>query len=633
MSEREHFASALGNWTAITDGDGTVTVADSAAKMEMFGAAGGCGIYRALPHTKDHIFAACVRNSQQNPSVRLRILDKATAPVVESNTTINGYECFVLDFYVGSTTRGRMYYRDTGGTPQFWNNSTFAWTTTAVDGVPSVQFDDSHIIGYQWDATNARLRLFWINVSSGTTQTEACGPKLFGLTDWVNLSSIRGATSSTLWISLGHIFNNNAATGTCYVEWTRIDDGAKILCATNQAPSQGPYNQKLWESYGGRFWLPSGAAPQRTSLITYAGLQSWCAYHTQFSAGIQEDNGDLWHFFNGKATSGGANSIGVTKSTDGGLTWTPYASNPIITDGTASLAHMGCAKDMLEPDANKRYKIVVTAQSGGTEEIRLYTAAQPDTTSWTLEGVIAEPDGDSALGYGGTWMNPIHFNGEWLFISIGGGISTGEWLWRGPRLTVADLKKSPISLGLGAQNVSQVPSAISSTSRVVTVPDTTGFAEDGMVLIDDDTSVNDWAINRVRKVLSGTELELYHRTPGYASGCTINQADAGRIALMAIRYDSDRREWCFYITPFGWFFHYDNGGAVDARAEITGLAVSSSPLVAPTIDWFDTPQPWLARNDNQRSSENMTFYDKPVWGDLLHGHPKRSPRTRRALLR
>ncbi len=611
ISEREHFASTLGKWAAVTAGDGTVTVTDSMAKMDVFGAASsGAGILRAFPHVTNHIFAACVRNAQDNPNATLRILHTATTPTCDTAANLGAIENMGIDFNTVSGTRcPRIYYRQPNGTQQFWNDATKAWTTTStVASTPSGQNDSSLIYGYQWDVTNSRVRFFVIGAGAGTAQIEACGPKIFALTDWAPFSSIRDTGSTTLWLTIGKLNTDTNNTGNAVVEWTRIDDGPKIFAAANQATVLASnYSIKLWESYGGRFWLQSGSAPQRTSIVTQGGTQPWCSVQTQMGAGVTEDDGTMWLFFNGR--SGTNNSVGVTKSTDGGVTWTPFSGNPIIQQQTGtnlqSLGLISAVKDMLEPNPAKRYKMFVGALGAdANRRIFLYSASAPEST-WTQEGMLAGPDVDSPTGYPGVHMNPIYHDNTWHVFST-------FWRWSGPALNLASLVKSPHVFNLERQNVSHVASAISSTSRNVTVANSAGFIQDAMIIIDDDTNPSDWALNRVRKNVSGTVFEMYERTPGYAPNAKSNRLDAGDISLHRVSFDEARQEWCFYIGFFRVTATFNQGGTISVNIQTTGLAVADSPLAFPVIDWFDTPQVWLARDQNTGTSENMKFFDPPL---------------------
>lgn len=607
ISERQHFASTLGKWAAVTAGDGAVTVTDSTARIELFGAAAsGAGILRAFPHVTNHIFAACVRNAQDNPNATLRILHKASTPTCDTAANLAAIENIGIDFItVGGTRRPRIYYRQPNGVQQFWNDATKAWTTTATVGsTPSGQNDSSVIYGYQWDVTNARARLFVIGAGSGTAQIEACGPKIFALTDWIPFSSIRDTGSTTLWLTIGKLNTDTANTGNAVVEWTRIDDGPKIFAAANQATvTASNYSIKLWESYGGRFWLQSGSSPQRTSIVTQPGTQPWCSAQTQMGVGVLEDDGTMWFFFNGRSAQ--HNSIGVTKSTDNGVTWTPFSGNPIIPQQTGtnlqSLGIVAGVKDLLEPNPAKRYKLFVNALGADTfRRIYLYTAGAPDGT-WTQEGLLAGPDADSATGYPGPHMAPIYYNNTWY-------IFTTFWMWSGPALNLASLTKTPHVFNLEKQNISQVISAISSTSRSVTVANSAGFIEDAMIIIDDDNDPTAWALNRVRKNVNATTFEMYERTPGYAPNAKTNRLDAGDISLHHVMYDPVRQEWCFYIGFFRVTATFNQGGTIFVNIQTNGMATANSPLATPVIDWFDTPQVWLARDQNTGTSENMKFF-------------------------
>lgn len=611
ISEREHFASSLGKWAAVTAGDGTVTVTDSMARMEVFGAASsGAGILRRFPHVTNHIFAANIRNAQDNPNATLRILNKVTTPTCDTAANLGAIENMGIDFStVGGTRRPRIYYRQPAGTLQFWNDATKAWTSTStVASTPSGQNDSSLIYGYQWDVTNSRVRFFVIGAGSGSSQIEACGPKIFALTDWVPFSSIRDTGSTTLWITIGKLNSDTNNTGNAVVEWSRIEDGPKVYAAANQATvAASNYNIKLWESYGGRFWLQSGSSPQRTSLVTQGGTQPWCSAQTQMGAGITEDDGTMWFFFNGR--SGTNNSVGVTKSTDGGLTWTPFSGNPIIQQVTGTnlqnLGNISAVKDMLEPNPAKRYKLFVGALGADAgRRIFLYTASAPEST-WTQEGMLAGPDVDSPTGYAAIHMNPIYYNNTWH-------VFTPFWRWSGSALNLASLSKTAHVMGLEHQNISQVISAISSTSRNVTVANSAGFIQDAMIIIDDDTNPSEWAINRVRKNVSGTVFEMYERTPGYAPNAKTNRFDAGDMSLHHVSFDEVRQEWCFYVGFFRVTATFNQGGTIAVNIQTCGLAVASSPLGMPAIDWFDTPQVWLARDSNTGTSENMKFFDPPL---------------------
>jgi hypothetical protein len=324
-------------------------------------------------------------------------------------------------------------------------------------------------------------------------------------------------------------------------------------------------------------------------------------------AGVTDDDGTMWLFFNGRSAAN--NSVGVTKSTDGGVTWTPFSGNPIIQQVTGTnlqnLSNISAVKDMLEPNAAKRYKLFVGALGAdGNRRIFLYSASAPEST-WTQEGMLAGPDVDSPTGYAAIHMNPIYHNNTWH-------VFTPFWRWSGSQLNLASLVKSAHLLGLEHQNVSQVISAISSTSRTVTVANSAGFIEDAMIIIDDDTNPAEWALNRVRKNVNGTTFEMYERTPGYAPNAKSNRLDAGDVSMHHVSFDEARNEWCFYVGFFRVTATFNQGGTIAVNIQTCGLAVANSPLAMPAIDWFDTPQVWLARDQNTGTSENMKFFDPPL---------------------
>jgi hypothetical protein len=144
------------------------------------------------------------------------------------------------------------------------------------------------------------------------------------------------------------------------------------------------------------------------------------------------------------------------------------------------------------------------------------------------------------------------------------------------------------------------------SGRLVTLVSTAGFARDQLVVYDRDATANNYGLSRVRKVLSATQLELYHSMPGATATGQLRTANRGAEALQRVFRLED--EWGWITTAFKVFTSHPT---FQTHLETAALRRSASLPGTPTIDWLATPLVLLGRWNNGVSEENMRHLSAP----------------------
>ena len=205
---------------------------------------------------------------------------------------------------------------------------------------------------------------------------------------------------------------------------------------------------------------------------------------------------------------------------------------------------------------------------------------------------------------------PLGANGTYDDVSANGTVpffTNNQWeFWYGSRDTVGQAYASEISRaygnnitagGLTKDNAINPVVAKSRgprqtltaalNGRTVTVADTTGYAPDMLVLIkNQNTTQSDWVISRIRKVLSATQLELYHGLMGLTTTAKIFSYEAGGVSLHHVNQRSDGT-WEFYTSVFG--ICGPDTPTHAAFHESTVLLTSATLTGPKTTQWLDSP--------------------------------------------
>lgn len=617
MSFVEHFASGSlpSGWGAFASGNASHSYSDSKVTATWTaGAASASGLYYTTPLdlTKRQRWAVCRRTAQNSPHPYLRVVAKTGAPAADTRAN---YDARTLIRAIDSTQGSRVIqlsYRDTGGTYQHWNNSTFAWATGGIASTPTKTNDDYDIIGFEFDPNGGtpRMRLFVFHVASGASVTEAAGPKLFALTDWVNCSAMEDGSASELYVVVGWPENDFDLAGSYDIEWVAMDDGAVMHGVTNEKSSQGStYNLKHWSRLGvdGAIVLPDSRTAQ---LINLAG-QAWHANSVQFKSVLRASDGTVYVTYNGKASGAGDSSIGILSGSSLSAL-TDYASNPVImAAGTGNLKTLQMSvliEDFTDPDASRRWKLLVSA-FGADSKYRVYlftatAATGPLTAAWTNEGIFLDADGDDAAEGGNMHLRPVRIDGRFLVLYNAGLGPTTKVKWGlASQLSVGSLIKRGLLFD-GVSGDEMTPTSVAARTISGTVP--ASFVQDMMVLYDADATEDNWGVSRIRKVNAGS-VELYHYIPGASTAGRLRGLDAGAISVHDVREHAG--EWWLDVSFYQVF---NTHATFRAFCEVSGL-MRGPALTGPfAVDWFRTPQARWGRNNNERSSENIAWEGAPT---------------------
>lgn len=619
-------------WSSIVGGNASVFMYDSGAKLDSGSGAAADSAAITMPFDRTlgryQRITVCLRSDASAFRPQVALLYQVGGPTPDTAANVNGrLLCRSYTYSNAGLYYGSLTYWNTGGTANNWSDASKAWTTSNVGSTPQLsEADDYHIVGLDWDDVLDRVRLFWVHVATGTAFTsEAAGPKLFALTDWVDLATIRnGSATSDLHLVIGWLYNSvDLAGATQHIEWVRHEwaDELEYLFTNQKSVGSSTYTIKGWSGLAGGTWLPVS----RTGLAVDVAAATWKANTVHFHGAVYDPvSGLYWMAHDG--SDGTVRGIGlVSASSPTAEPWTNYASNPVIGQepgthrGSPQICTLTC--DYTDPDPQRRWKLCVTYNSDVDNKSRVYlwTAPQPDTTSWTLDGLLLDYEVSESTD--GPLLNapPVYLNGSWrLYYTIDAAtnpprnfVARSRELRAGTFVKDAALSYLPRSAG-----VEMTITSASSTSRVVDVTSTTGVQRDQLVCYDQDSTSDNFRYGRVRKVVSATQLELYHRMPGISTSGVLRTMNHGVSYPTHIRPRGDRWEW--RGTMFAAMrFH----ATFVANIETSALWWATNPdREDPVADWPRCPGPYLGRDNNSGSSENPTYADRPV-------HPYTQPLT------
>lgn len=607
MSFFDHFSGSsldTTRWTAITNASGTVTVTDSYVYCNcVTTAANAAAIYLNTPISlaTSQTISVCysLDSIATNRQHRIFLIDKATVPACEA---VAAFQARVL-IQLGSINGNSMAlsYTDSGGTVQYWDESTDSWTAVAT-GYNVAIAADYYEMGIENDAVNSRFRLFGVHYTTIAGYSVDAGKKLFALTGWVNWSSARARPNSQ-YLVIGEPYTDNQSGGS-KTEWVRVADGTKQYAYTNSknAVSGGYVIRANW-SYDGKYFVP---IDQSTTIEgASANLKDpWVVY----------DGTTYWLFCR---SNGAAKSVVLYSSTD--------------PEGTFTLVGT-----LLAPGVNESYffphvyytpwdihpwqmlvNVTDTSASPPTQIMR-YAWANTANGTWTVGG--------TALGLGAVGADDedgnaggvaVRENGQWAVYYTGLNSST-KWIGglRATGTTLASLTRDGVSGRLQPQNQSEAIT-VNLGGNTATMASTTGFSQDQMVYAKNSDSDQDlWNGTKVRKVNTNTSLELYFGVYGYttASAALIIGGQAGAEQIRDIKVQSDGSTY-IYLTQFqvaGYEAASYNIFAEESTLLIVPAGTSLSSMTQSMISWQDSPTVMRGSWANIRSNENISLVHTSV---------------------
>lgn len=636
----DHFDGSLdtSKWTALTSGTGAVTVTDSYLRMVAPAASAAAVYYNTkLDKTKSQLWQVCwaqqgIGGSGEGP-IDLMLMNGGSAPAADTKANINA-KTLVRSIWADIGVRANeVIYYDSGGTKQRWDPTTPAWASAFQVARSPLQDDDYYITVLELDGPNARWRVMGLGQAFATAGTYAFdqGWRLFYLSDWVNWSATRSNTD--VWLTLGSPFTDlTGSTVETRVEWVRY--------------AEAPAGNSVIDAFLASKEGVAGVADHRIKHVySFDGLsfvpQDRTTWALNLGAGGTVDDGELqrpravwdgastdWLFYVGNDGTATGNTICVASATHAvpqNNTWTKYASNPILTfgaggaDDETSLMSPAVVYDLDDTDSSKRWKMLYIGfrASDGKSQIMYATAPGP-TGPWTKQGTVLALGSGGSYDEGSLWDPVIvRHAGQWEVWYEAHDATDQITLRRatGPSLGSLTKDTADYTMALASAKQALTANLTSAPGRTVTVGSTTGFVKDASVVLSQSNVKEDYAFSKIRKIVSGTVLELYHGLTGFttATPAKIWQRDGGknRSPRVIVKVGD---EWWFYTTFWDpWSFASDDAsyGALD-EAMYLGKHSGAGPADAiAAIVHEANPVAWRGFNQDQRSHENMTLVDGP----------------------
>lgn len=632
----DHFpgSSLNARWTALTSGTGTVTVTDSYVSTASGATLGAAGLYlnTKLDKTKSQLWLACVSGQHlSGASNVLEVVNKATAPVADTqaNFTLNTRIAFW--HLSGASSNGIwLVYYDSTHADQRWDGVTNAWVNGFGGSlsVTPVKSDDYYILGLEIDAPGARFRMLAYGINSTGGYVFDQGPYLTAMTDWVLFSALE--TNTDLWLVIGSAYTDWTASREWRCEWVRYaEQGSagpvEAWAASKNATGDNHQPRHYW-SYDGLVFVPesrTGVALAPQAGGTPAG---WEAGEIQAPSIAYDGVATDYLFYTGMDSSfPTVTGLGVAKAPHAipqNGPWTRGASNPIIVTAADEdrVRYSFGFKDDLEPDPNKRWKLLFHSRVTATQKKRVNLATAPDppdTSTWTRQGIILDVGGTGALDEGGPFdaCCVVHVHGQWevYYEALDAAGVSRVLRAYGPSLTSLTKDTTNVYAAKAANGATTLTANVTN-SRTLTVASTTGFEADERInLSQQATSSDDYGVSRVRKVVNSTTLELYHALDGFTTTNPAHVRSARRIPFHEPRaYVRVGAEWWLYITTWGIF----DDDTVVGLSEDEEVRIHSSARPGDAIPTIDELSYSIIPHDTlgigRRSLENFSLFNYPV---------------------
>lgn len=628
----DHFDSTLdARWTSVTSGTGAVTITDSYLKCDSPTNSAAFVYYNTkLDKTKSQLWMICVAEQTGNTAgaegpLHICVVNGSSAPTADTTTNIVA-KTLIRRVFDASDTSLQDEHWSSGSVRNWWNPATPAWETGFASSIPDARPDDYYIVALEIDARNQRWRLLGLSQSFATANVYEFdqGWRLFSLTDWVTWTNTR--SNSDLWLILGNPYNNLGVTREMRIEWVRY-----AQCLTGNLPVDAWVAQKSsftaedhrikhLYSYDGVGFIPQ----DRT---TWA-LDTDANDDALQSPRVCQDpttNTDYMFYSAYDGASWRISVASAARERPQNGPWTKYVSNPIIPLGGAGsddenrTDRPAVVCDLTESDANKRWKMLYVGEKASDNKNRiLYATAPAALGPWTKQGTVIN------VGAGGSkdesecsYPAIVHYGDMWEVWYEGRDASNVEYLLRATGTDLASLTKDTTDYTASVPSASQSLTANLSAApgRTVTVADTSNFVKDAAVVFSQSTTMDDYGYSKIRKIVSGTVIELYHGITGFATTypAKIKQMNAARTRSprQIVRVGS---EWWFYTTIWEPFYYTADQTSYNPGCEETHLWTSSndSPSGAiASIQYQPSPVNWRGFNNDQRSSENITLINTP----------------------
>lgn len=590
------FGTSVAGGTTVTEGTDYLTVDEGTAASY----AGIVYLKTKLDPSKGEVFIHKVKGLNMETgagiSYLLGILNKATAPAVDSNTAFNPN----LRFYCYQLQSGAIYmiYINTAGTAYWWNGT--AWSTTTAPAFVG-SLDTWYVIQLVHDTSRWKFVLL-----SGD------GAKELTNTDWVNFSTLKTPITDGLWVFWGDPYTNYYY-GDTVSDFFRYGDAPGIVGYFNGRAAGGGADYRIGRaiSYDGGMTFsrdPVTAVVEKTAFQADENV----AHVKDPYVVLDGDTYYLWcaHY----STSTGKYSISCFTSSDG-MTWTRSGTAAKVVAGSAGAPdENGCSfpvvvKDSNSSDPDKTWKIYYAGvDAAGTMTICLAYANGPTETAYVKYA------GNPVLNVGATGSfddevvipTDILTDGTTLRLYYGGGYPSAankwnigeaisqDWLtWQRAQTTPILESRSAVTIGITTLTAGTRTAAVGSTAAFV--------AKECVVLVSADESTVQLA--RIESIDSGTQATLSYPAGATFSGGKMKSLYFGSVSPAKIeKVGSLYRMW-----PVA-FQHKDGPGFT---LEVTGYAEGSSHN-AFAYDLTHVPALPLGQSWDTQSAENFRGIGVPV---------------------
>lgn len=535
----DHFTGAsldTAKWTAVTAGDGAVTVSGGALGLEDIATEDAAFVYPtsgALDLTKPQVWGFMVRCLAGSLGDVLALWTRSGAPGTANSATLDGER--LTSVRLTATPALQIRHDPTGAAGLYWDSPTNSWGApdVAIDAVTIsagstaswylVQLEMDPTLGFRWAVQHAgHGQAMATTLEQGVCHTV--------LTDWVAWTDFT-TTPTEVWMTIG-TRDTSAVTSETEVEFVTFDDDGLEVCYSNSSPGKPfPDAWRLESNRGASMFqfLPKGRTDIDLSLGTSGQWDDWG--HRDQSV-LLDSGGTLRRVFMGWSGTFSDADLGLATAGAELGTWTKDAGNPIVEKGALpvgfspdELTAPFLIEDLAEPNAAHRFKLFVGSEgapSGTKWRIWLFTCATVDGTYVLHSG--GATDGALIAESGTGWREhgadkPVIFIvGTTWYMTFAAKDDDG---WTTGLATSTD-RGFTWSLHAEAPIISAPTNAVQvftghSGTALTGLTDTSVFAEDQPVYIQEQNNEDRIRITRIRKLTSATAVELYHnvgnRTP------------------------------------------------------------------------------------------------------------------------
>ena len=644
----DHFNSSLNSrWTPVVSGSGSQSVTDSYLEL-LSPASSAAFVYlnTKIDKTKSQLITFAVSAERVSGSGPLQcaayLLNGSGVPAAATDAAIQARTIARIDYGgdAGGLTAAHPMYWNNSNVQQFFHRPNDVWQSAypgsnANLAIPYARYDDYYIYGIEIDAVNSRWRTHvWCqSYPTPGTYTWDQGLRLMATTPFVTFANTR--VTDDIWLVLGRASTDHTNSWTLRIEWLRhaiARSGNKVYDGWAQEnPSAGSGGIRHIYSYDMDTWLldrsayaltvnPSAGTIDDFSMsgpfVVYDGVSTDYMFYTGFSS--------AW-----KGAICLASATHVAAETGQSATFTRYGSNPLLDLGASGafdddqLMFPYVIKDENELNVNKRWKMLYSGGKVSDGKHRLgYATAPAATGPWTKQGMVLDVGGSGAPDEGNIYTGAIvRYAGVWEVYYEGADASGNRKMLRATGTDLGVLTKDGASYYTPPVDGDTALTANLTTApgRTVTVSNTTGFVPDGVVLIDQDNVATNYAVSRVRKIISSTVLELYHGLTGFMTTTPARIRMATRTKRFSPRgIYRIGNEWCFMFTVWGGFDDLNpTYGAFFEESMMLKHSELAPSGANPTVQYLTSPLGWRHEYGSENTFENLSFLNTPLAADPI----------------